>query len=155
MGQIGTARGVILYDNEDADIVASRRWHVHPTLGYAMGGGYYMHRVILGLTSPNQISDHINGNKIDNRRANLRVCTRTENNRNRRGVIRKNGYKGVYLQTNTGRWAAEANHKYLGAFATAEEAALAYNRAALELHGEFARLNVVPIIAAIEAHTAT
>lgn len=86
--------------------------------------------------------DHINGNGLDNRRENLRVCTTAENCRNRVGL---GGYKGVRLFRKSGKWGArivvDYRHIHLGCFATPEEAARAYDDAALKLHGPFARLN--------------
>jgi len=102
-----------------------------------------MHRVI--LPDAEEV-DHINGNGLDNRRANLRPATGIENRRNRRRS-RKNtsGYAGVSWDKVNRKWyayiTADGRMRALGRFDTAEEAALARDRAALELHGEFARLN--------------
>lgn len=92
------------------------------------------------------MSDHINGNTLDNRRSNLRVVTRTQNNQN--VTIRKHnksGYKGVSLEKKTGRWVAviQANNKriHLGTFDTPEEAYAAYCEAAKKYHGKFARFD--------------
>lgn len=107
----------------------------------------FMHRVILEriLDRPlarNENVDHINGDQLDNRRSNLRLANHSENARNR-GVTRRNktGYKGV--QWEHGKWSAYITHNYkliyLGRFDTPEEAHDAYKKAAVELHGEFAR----------------
>ncbi len=88
--------------------------------------------------------DHIDGNKLNCRRANLRTCTHAENIRNRKK--HKNGssrFKGVH---NDGvRWRARiklnGKAKSLGTYRTEIEAALAYDRAAREMFGEFARPN--------------
>jgi hypothetical protein len=93
------------------------------------------------------VVDHINGDTLDNRRANLRVCTKSENNRNRRKLHPTTSrFKGVYK--NTKPWIAliECNGKQfvLGRFASEEEAALAYDKAAKEHFGSFARLNFPP-----------
>ncbi len=99
-----------------------------------------MHNVLLGHLGV----DHIDGDGLNNRRNNLRPATDEQNKRNRR--ISKNntsGYKGVFLDR--GRWRAcideHGRRHYLGYFATAEEAARAYDAAAREGHGEFANLN--------------
>ncbi len=104
-----------------------------------------MHRVIKGAKAGQSV-DHVNGNGLDNRRSNLRLCAHAENLRNRK--IHKNnksGFKGVRKRKESSLWRAEirSNHKFyfLGNFHSAEEAAHAYDAAALKLHGEFARLN--------------
>jgi hypothetical protein len=90
--------------------------------------------------------DHINGDKLDNRRANLRVATKTQQRQNQR-VTRRNtsGFKGVSRISSTGRWRARikvsGRQMPCGVYATAESAALAYDAAAREYFGEFARLN--------------
>lgn len=101
-----------------------------------------MHSVILGVP----LVDHVNGDGLDNRRANLRPATVGENalNRSRRSD-NTSGYKGVSRNGDNGRWRAYINRDgrrlSLGSFGSAEEAARAYDTAALELHGAFARLN--------------
>ena len=108
-----------------------------------------LHALIMN-TPKGMFTDHINGDPLDNRRSNLRICTVSENNRNapnhRDGT---SGYKGVcYIKdcpSRIKRWRAVVNYNkkafYLGIFATAEEAARAYDAKALELHGEYAYLN--------------
>jgi hypothetical protein len=88
--------------------------------------------------------DHINGDKLDNRIANLRLSTNAENSRNRPATRRNStGYKGVYLDSYTGRWKAQINvdgkNRNLGRFDTPEEAHAAYREAAEQWHGAFAR----------------
>lgn len=110
----------------------------------------YMHREIL-QASKGDYCDHINGNGLDNRRSNLRLCTNGQNLFNKdKPRIRKatSKYKGVVLRrTSRGRvsWAAriKANKKgyWIGTFATELDAARAYDAAARELHGAFAYLN--------------
>lgn len=103
-----------------------------------------MHRVVTGVpVGDERCVDHINGDKLDNRRCNLRVCSKAENNRNRR-ISRNNtsGYKGVSWHKDNQRWQAQirAGGKVipLGMFETAEAASDAYKAAATRLHGEFA-----------------
>ena len=115
--------------------------------GYVMLGDKYLHRLILNPSTDMQI-DHINKNKLDNRRCNLRVCTNSENQMNR-GKTRANtvGVKGVYRARGSikkiYRAQIKANKKtyYLGSFEKPDEAGAAYKKAAKQLHGEFARVN--------------
>jgi hypothetical protein len=104
-----------------------------------------MHRVIVGAARGQQV-DHINGDTLDNRRANLRIATHAENQRNRaRSRNSLSGYKGVSPPANGKRWTATIHagdrRVHLGSFDTAEDAARAYDKAAREMHGDFARLN--------------
>ena len=106
--------------------------------------GIMMHRVI-NMTPEGLQTDHINGDKLDNRVANLQSCTNAENCRKRhRAVKSKSGYRGV-MQTSSGKFESSimVNYKrqYLGVYGTAEEAARAYDAKAIELHKSFAYLN--------------
>lgn len=104
----------------------------------------YLHRYITKAPDGMQV-DHINGNRLDNRSKNLRICTNQQNNWNK--GPRKGKYKGVHWSKTHKRWVAQITENYktrhLGHFMTAEAAALAYNAAAKELHGEYAYLNKV------------
>ena len=110
-----------------------------------------MHRMIareMGITG---LVDHENRNKLDNRRSNLRPADMATNSANRtKAGIRapSSPYKGVKRNGRSRRWCAQIKVKgqtrYLGSFATQEEAAAAYNRAAEEAFGAFAVLNQVP-----------
>lgn len=142
----------ILVDDEDFEMVSRYRWHIS-SKGYATcslklpngkNGVQRMHRMILGLEygDPRQ-GDHRDSNaKLDNRRNNLRISTRSQNQMNRgRPKLGNNPLKGV-TKTPNGKWAGqirkEGQHYYLGTFETPEEAHFAYRKAAAELHGEFA-----------------
>lgn len=142
-----------MIDDEDFELVSSFSWHFS-SHGYAIrnheGRKQRLHRMLLGLVLGDGIQvDHVNGDKLNNTRANLRVCTNAENMHNR-GKTKKNtsGFKGVSLMKDRARknpWRAviqlnDKNH-HLGLFNTKEEAARAYDEAAKELHGEFALLN--------------
>jgi len=120
---------------------ASRR------IGGTMRGGIVvlMHREVMGIGYGDpRIIDHINGNPLDNRKANLRFATKATNAHNV-GVRRtnKSGYKGVSAYGRDGTWCAQiqafGKYHFLGRFPTKELAAEAYAKAAKELHGEFAR----------------
>lgn len=138
-----------LVDREDFDRLASRGWtwssfrrQVIATTGKREG----LSRVILDAPD-GMFVDHINGNTLDNRRANLRVCTQAENNRNR-AISRANkvGFKGVAKRQAIARpfrAVIYLNGKQiaLGRYATAQVAAAAYDAAAMHYHGAFARTN--------------
>lgn len=95
-----------------------------------------------------EVVDHINGDGLDNRKCNLRVCNRAQNGGNSKlRSNNKSGYRGVSRYKNT-LWqvhisAGGAAKRYLGVFKDIKEAAKAYNIAALEYFGEFARLNKI------------
>ncbi len=99
---------------------------------------------IVGNDIPSNLDvDHINGNALDNRRLNLRVCTRSQNLQNTMKRKRNSsGFKGVCWHKGANKYMATINHNkvshYLGLFETAEKAHAAYVAAARELNGEFA-----------------
>lgn len=105
----------------------------------------YMHRVIMEA----QFVDHINGDKLDNRRENLRAVTKSQNNMNQSQQKKQkhSKYKGVSWDKSRNKWMAyckkDGKMNYLGRFTDENEAALAYNNKASELFGEFAKLNEV------------
>lgn len=160
MKQIPLTKGLFaLVDDEDFEWLSASKWHAHKDINtqndhYAMrkhpekNSTQSMHRIILGLTDPKISVDHINGNRLDNQRHNLRICSHAENMRNQK-INSKNtsGFKGVSFRNDSGLWRARIslNGKriVIGYFKTAEEAAQAYNIKAKELHEEFARLNPV------------
>lgn len=154
--EVPLTRGLVaMVDQADADRVLAHRWHAHRPdpdgPHYAerterrpdgTRGTVRLHAFLTGWP----LVDHVNGDGLDNRRSNLRPATDAQNGRNR-GANRNNtsGYKGVSLDKRRGTWAAAlwvAGRKHhLGTHATPEAAAHAYDHAAVELHGEFARLN--------------
>ncbi len=148
---------VTTVDEADYDFLMQWSWHWHN--GYAKRGyrdngvrkGVFMHRALLGAQPPLFV-DHINGDKLDNRRENLRLVTKLQNCQNIRSSRnqKKGGFKGVSLDAKRGKWCAyiripgparQGRSKYLGAYLTAVEAAMAYDAAAGELFGEFAAFN--------------
>jgi hypothetical protein len=106
-----------------------------------------MARAIFGESAG--VVDHKNGITLDNRRSNLRSATHSQNAGNRRSGIGKSKYKGVHWKMGRGKknWLARigdnGNRISLGSFYTEEEAARAYNRAAIKKWGEFAYLNII------------
>lgn len=106
----------------------------------------FLHRIIMNVPR-GVFVDHINGNSLDNRRCNLRICTNAENQWNTGKKCTSNQpYKGV-RKTKSGKYEARIRCKgkrlHLGTFTTVEEAVRVYNAKAFELHGEFAYLNSI------------
>lgn len=144
-------------DAADADLVLAHKWKLQgpperpngASRGFRDGSGRVrhvsMHRLIMGAP-PGMFVDHINGDTLDNRRANLRICTPGENARNRVGRHASVAPKGVEARSGGYRAVIVAHgvKRHLGTFRTHELAARAYDAAAAELHGEFARLNTRP-----------
>lgn len=108
-----------------------------------------MHREVLSCPTK-KIIDHINHNGLDNRKINLRICTRSQNLMNTKNLLpshNKTGYRGVRLHTHPNKFTAQiqiqGKQKYLGTFMSAKEAAKAYNKIAKKYFKEFAALNKV------------
>lgn len=148
------AEHVVMFDDCDSPIVDPHTWHIvlspNSTTPYAARGkdNRTMHREILGLErgDPRQ-GDHVDGNGLNNTRGNLRIATPFEQSWNKRAHRdTESGYKGVRRHGRGWRARIIANGVLLliGVYPTKEEAARAYNEKALELHGEFARLNIIP-----------
>ena len=107
----------------------------------------YFHRLIINAPSDAKV-DHKNGDTLDNRKSNLRVCTIAENVRNSVRMNRNtSGYKGVSYSKRSRKWkttiTVNNQHKHLGYFLTPEAAAMAYNIAAEKHFGEFAKYNMI------------
>ena len=138
--------GVAIIDDKDYELICRYAWYNFG--GYATSTGskmIKMHRLILSPEDNKEV-DHINTDRLDNRRCNLRECTHAENMRNKRKRIDSTSkYKGVCLHKPSGLWAANLcingtiiSLKY---HKTEKEAAAAYDVAAKKHHGEFAFTN--------------
>lgn len=133
------------------DLAELRRWRWFELGGYVVRQQrtatgttlVYLHRQLL-RASRVEVVDHINNNRLDNRRANLRLCSQSENLANRPAPM-PHGYRGVYPEVRGGNWRAQikvgGRNKRLGTYPTPEAAARAYDVAALAAWGRFARLN--------------
>jgi len=104
----------------------------------------YLHRRIMNAPKNLKV-DHINGNGLDCRRSNMRLCTNKSNLRNKRGhANRKLSYKGIGKTKNASTYQAIVAGKYIGRYKTEIEAAKAYNRTAKKMFGKYANLNIIP-----------
>jgi len=125
-------------------------WYIGATGGYAMsyinGKHVYLHHLILGKKSGYD-TDHINEDKLDNRKENLRFCTRGQNMQNCFMKHNTSGYKGVCKSRTLGKWRSyiKVNGKqiHLGTFESKEEAAEVYNKAAVKYFGKKAWQNQI------------
>lgn len=144
---------VMLIDKKDWDKVKHKTW------GAGRGGGQYvgtngnvghsnlLHRFIMN-TPKGLHTDHINGNQLDNRRRNLRICTSQQNQANSsKHIVGSSKYKGVNFYKRDKCWRAYINKDgvqfHLGYFDNELEAAKAYNKKAKVIWGKYARLNTV------------
>lgn len=147
-----TQNKIAIVDDEYYDEICKFKWfYSHgyarrattKKLGEKTGSTISMHRHIL-KPLPNECVDHQNLNKLDNRVSNLRICTQSNNAKNRdKSINNTSGYKGVWK--NNSRWSVyiykNGKNIYGGSFATKEQAAIRYNELAKELHKDFAYLN--------------
>lgn len=104
-----------------------------------------MERIIGRPLETKELVDHIDGNSLNNHRANLRVVTHAQNMKNRKtSVTCKSGYKGVYFDPSGNKWRVQiycdGKKIPLGRFDTAEQGYEAYCKAALKYHGQYARI---------------
>jgi hypothetical protein len=130
-------------------------WRIHKpgksplyVCGNIHGKVVFLHHFVLNVPKGSGLKvDHWNGDTLDNRRENLRLCTDSQNQANRSDSRGTSQFKGVHLDRDTGHWVAaickDRKSIHLGTFETEEDAARAYNAEALSLFGEFACLNLV------------
>lgn len=150
-------RKEILVDDEDYDTLSKYSWYIqsngyarHDTRNTKVKLMLTMHRLVM-KAKKGQFVDHINLNKLDNRKSNLRFCTPSQNSIHiPKSRKTKSGLKGVFYYPNnipSRPWQAgigvRRKYIFLGSFADKYEAAKAYNEAATKYHGEFAYLNKI------------
>jgi hypothetical protein len=139
-----------IVDAEDYEWLSRYKWHATPS---PRGGSFYarryrgqgailMHRLIMNPPK-GMVVDHINGNGLDNRRCNLRICTQKENTYNSRERVNGTSrFIGVSPRGN--KWQAKVGRRYLGIFDDEVQAAKARDREAIRQYGEHAWLNFPP-----------
>lgn len=147
-----------LIDEEDWDKVLKYKWGIkrNGTSDDRKNYRFYVYNSRVGLlhrflnqTPAGMVTDHVDCNTLNNTRSNLRTCTTQENLRNRDAPSNNtSGYKGVRYYKwgkRRKRWEARISDdgtlRCLGCYHSKEEAARAYDKKAIELHGEFANLN--------------
>ena len=151
-GKYGINKQVLL-SKEDYDVIKGKSLCCISS-GYVMiwadGKSQYLHRWIHKLEKGDKrVVDHVDGDKLNCTRENLRICTTSENMQNREknviGLSSTSKYKGVYHKGNS--WSATCRKDnvsyYLGSFRTEIEAAEAYNKKTSELYTSFATLNII------------
>lgn len=118
-----------LVDDDDFALYGHMKWYMSDT-GYALrttkvNGITIRHRLHRLIAEPpeHMVVDHLNGDRLDNRRKNLRVCTQRDNARNRKGTI------GICFDKSRGRWIVRYRDTYYGRYDTKEEAVRAYQLA--------------------------
>lgn len=148
---------VVEIDDEDAERVLKFKWCVHYKYKYGhyrltdvrtntIKNGKRRQIALHKLLTSYKIVDHADRNVLNNKKENLRNCSNAENLRNK-GLQSNNtsGFKGVYWNKNRNKFQAQIKFNgknfYLGLYNTLQEGAEVYDRAATELHGDFAKLN--------------
>ncbi len=144
-----------IVDNEDFEKINQWKWqlsskgyaHKNKPKLYGKRGKLLLHHIVMKPPS-GMVIDHINGNTLDNRKSNLRICTISQNLRNKKiGKNNTTGYKGIYWNKKNLKWQTNigVNGKsiHIGVYQNKIDAARAYNKASVKYFGEFARLNVL------------
>lgn len=140
---------VSLIDLEDVDKCKDWNWYLNKD-GYVVRSilidvkAIRLHRIIMN-TPKGMDTDHIDHNPLNNRKSNLRICSRSENSMNTITTTGTSKYKGVYWNKKNKKWIAQIKidykNIYLGSFYNEEDAAIAYNNKATELFGDFKLVN--------------
>lgn len=152
---VSGGKAFAIIDEDDADRVLCHKWcfnrvtnnkaYVHRRLPKSEGGKMVkLHRFIMGVTgNPSVCVDHINGDPLDNRKENLRVCQQGENMRNYRHAWGKEGIRGI-RKTPAGKFRARIRYSgklyNIGTFDTLNDASIAYSFASSLIHGDFGSL---------------
>lgn len=135
-------------DASDYEVIKKHSWYISKR-GYVTTNikrkATPMHKILLGENKGFDV-DHISGNKLDNRRSNLRICTHQQNMFNQKiRSTNKTGFIGVSLIKKIGKYEAYIHHngrkKYLGIYKNPIEAAIERDKEAIKIFGKFARLN--------------
>ena len=144
-----------IVDDDDFDYLSKHKWYLSKH-GYAIGcekrnnikSFAKIHRIIMGINDPSIKIDHVNGNKLDNRKNNLRIASNSQNVHN--SAKRKNtsnSFKGVNYVHRIKLWQSRCRMNncdyFLGHFSSEIAAAYAYNKKAIEL-SEYSRINYLP-----------
>jgi hypothetical protein len=143
-----------IIDIDDLELILSMgKWSYSNTTGYVVTqyktkSSVTLHRTVMKAKGRFNFVDHINHNRLDNRKSNLRICTPAENNRNSSKSKNKSSkYRGVSYHKRDKRWRAKTTYNkksvHIGSFKTEIEAAIAYNIWAKKHFKEFANLNKI------------
>lgn len=137
-----------IVDDEDFELISKFKWHIQPSSngreGYAVTK-IRMHRIITNAPHGAMV-DHINGDSLDNRRCNLRLCTNAQNQQNTEGRGGTSRHKGVSFNKKSGKWLAaflfEGRRYYCGLWDDEDDAARAVDKKRGEVCGTFASKNL-------------
>lgn len=137
-----------IVDDEDFELISKLKWHIQPACngreGYAVTK-IRMHRVIINAPHGAMV-DHINGDSLDNRKCNLRLCTNAQNQQNTEARGGSSRHKGVSFNKKSGKWLAgflfEGRRYYCGLWDDEDDAARAVDKKRGEVCGTFASKNL-------------
>jgi dCMP deaminase len=135
----------IIIDKDMYPLMYKNTWHITHQ-NYVRTNGKLLSRIIMNCNDPELFVDHINGNRFDNRKCNLRIVTPYQNSLNRNSSKNSSSeYIGVYRYKGTKKWAANitinGKNKHLGVFEREQDAALARDYATKQHFKEFGKLN--------------